>query len=1717
VPVKGDTTLVAARLPSDTVLTRLWVLKNNLQYTNPATDSTWNLMWRNVYIIPDGANVDNFEFKMFRKVSSADSSEINSLGKRYADVIGVAENGKPLTTRSGLNADGKKAIFDFQNRYFVIPLYTTADSLASRPFTNPALGSAAGSSGLSNICTEIYTKSPNDDWWNKTEPKYVMYMTGSSRDPVMQLGWGVSNERVLLNGVTPLVENLDYIIDRESGRLELISDKAKLAKTIEVEYQQENMFVFEKRAFLGAHAKVDLPFIGRNSYLGASVLYQNESARDKIPRIGQVPFNKFLLGANTLIDFEPEWMTGAVNLLPFITTAAPSSAKLSLEVAHSRQTPSAGSNAYIDDFEASNEVFSPGLNQAIWKLASPPSDFYNRDTKKWDGLLVNPPAWNWYWFTPDNREMYKRDSIWKILNDVNTAGDDRVPTLRLVCRPVPQDTLFDAQGLPLKNRYVNPWAGIMTYFPGSLSDRDQDRYLEVWMKIPAKLERGRVHFDFGDISEDLALNGGPPNGAMNYESVDINKTDTSLDRGLDTLADEDEFYVVPDTEAMAWDTLDSSNLGQFVSDPSRDNWARYDDDEKYRNNKAMVNGTENDLYLTTEDINRNGWSDKEKIFRATIDMSVFNTYGNNPPPEECPYFDPNSNAAAPDTQGNVWRRFRIPLRENKEASPHFDTITPSASDSVKWSDIKFMRIWIDSMGNAAEGFPDSVTIEFAAIDFVGNQWQPRPTGDTIKMDAGVLNTEDNLSVYNTSTMPPALLWEAFDDDTKKTLKKEQCLQLVYRNLERGEEAVVERFFLYQNINLSLYDEISMFVKPLADTGITSEVNSNTWFVFRFGLDSSTYYEYRERFGIQGGGSLRGRGWYEGIKIDLQDVARLKGTLADRFDSVNVSDTTATDGIISIKSRTSIAPSFSEVKWMALGVMRDSSNAFDAAELDSGELWIDAMRVSGIKGLYGWAMRGDLTTQWADFMNLSVNAKYEDADFRQMSENYQNSRDSRLASGISAQWTLDKFLPSELNFSIPLTTSMTGELSRPKIQPGSDIFLTGNDGEADGLREMYRDYGEMVFGSRSGDTVTEAERWEQTSVTRSIGISYSKGASSENPLVALTAERLTANASYGRDSTAGHKGRSLSAGGADNLEISSNHSYKGRLGYDLSPRKPPKWTSWAPFREVKGKNFPRQMKQYELTYLPSTLNFKLADGGYSRSYGYNYKTPQLVQIDKKLGIEHGFQVKMRPIKPILDLDFDFGIVRNFDNDIDSWKRSWKSFTWEKILAFDPGWNEYLVSYGEKKRTQRAGLRLSPQFFDWLTHTVDYSSEYGHYPQNRMGGDSTDYLNTSVQSSLNFRSGFRMRTLADDMAEITGKYEGASQVFKIMEKGLSKLNLNDINFTYSASLDIKNEYLDTAFLKSKDISAWQYFLYQLSAKDRSFGDVWTGNIDDNSAFGGVYYRRNNARHESLGLNDNDTRATKQTLSVSTNLRLPQPIDLSLNGLSLAWKRNYTHKNNNMLSDTAITWPEIHAGASTRVLDRINALKQYMQSMDLSSGYTFMRESTITYDRVDITRTHTWSPLISFKGTLKKWPVSTVYTFDFSQKTSRKDSRNSIETVVPENPSGEKSTKEKMFGNNLTLSYKLRPHKKSEIQFLRWTIPLKGELEMGIDGKYSHGIVEPASEEDPDDILDMSLSPHMSYFFTENVKGELSYAAGRHTDKKQSEVTVTHVFSVMVRINF
>jgi hypothetical protein len=1673
---KGADYFDTTRAGFDPKVDSLWILKPRDQ--DSTNTATFPLMWRNVYDLPSGFDPQKFRIRVVRV---PDTTQSKSGLKFFSEILGLTDDkGNPLTNNT--------QIYDIDHKLIILPVKFTGKNgvRGNEPFSNDELGEE-------NVNRSIYRENTTTSaTWRDIVAKYQISMSGSSRKTTFTLGFGsvMEGTEVLRVGDqkgSKLERGKDYIIDYQMGQVDLISKSAQSADKISAEFQSEALFMPKRKVFFGGRGEVKLP-IGDKSFIGTSVLYQDAASREAVPKINQEPYSKLLLDMNTQIDLEPEWMTKAVNLLPFISTEAKSSVSLEVEVAHSRTNPntSSGKDAYIDDFEGSKETYPLGLSQGSWYMASPPSPYESRDS-----LPYHPPAWLQYWYAPLGDSQVIRTDIWDTITDQKnqTQADKYEPTLNFVCQPSPSDTLY-------RDRFDNPWAGIMTYFPAGTSNREKDKYLEFWAKNTGG---GRLYIDLGAVSEDLSLDGGPPNGVLDLE--DKNNTGIradSINIGLDGKRDTAEIYRVPNAARTGWDTLrywkwDAAandwfkdktgarvlepNL-PYPGDPGKDNYKTYSITQgDQKNNFPYVNGTEKDDILNTEDLNSDGFRTTESYFRRYIDFDRRN---------DAPFLAANANnyqvpgEISNENRKNVepkWHLYRIPLN---------DTVNGlwSKRGSPKWNEIKYIRLWWSDFGATSKTRKNK--IQFARMQFVGNQWVEVPvvnrdSTQEIKLSVSTINTEENSKAYT----PPDGVSREHDD--RGNLARETSLDLPFRNLLAGNEALVKRSLSYQPLNLSSYDNLSVMVHGDADRSQTG-----FWYFFRFGTDDSTYYESRIQVHA---------GWQKMV-IRLREISDFKLSLQEQFgDTVALRQSRQYGGtIISIRAPRGRSPSFSNVTWMAMGVVRDSSSSGGAF---AGDLWIDEMKVSGIKELNGWAGRVYLTTKWADFMNFSLGVDYEDGSFRRMTETQMGLDNSLLSANMSLDWDLDKFLPEKWGINLPLGTRLSESLTRPQIKPNSDIYLSLPGGGSDGIAEMYQDALNMVVGRPwfGKGPPTDSKRYQTTSFQQDWWTGFDKKTSSKNPFVNLTLERTAL------DFSSSLKVSQAGKGSEDRLDIDSVHSYHGTLKYNLTPSLEPKYYKFKPFEKSKLLWLPDRIKNYEFSYLPTTLTFDVAEATYSRQTSIRGDTRDTVH-SKKLELDHRTNLAFDPVN-ILNLQYNLSISRNLDESVTqmSLDKQWWAFLSSKVVQMDPAWGRFGILYGERSRTQAASLRFDPSFLDWLSHSFDYSANYTQSANTRTG-DPVSYQNLGVAGTFHLSSTLTLASLFKNLADGLSNFKAMAAVFNSIEAGINAIAFNNVTFDYSGKSTVRNDYMDAAYLgDQRGITGWKFFKYQLGLSGRrNAWDVVTGDMDDRE-FGGMLFRPRTA----AGLDQNDQRSSDMNYSLSTSFNLPEPIDISFSGITLRWSKNFVVRPDTSTMDRTTTFPDFSVSARTGLLNKIPFVKQQMQSVQMSSSYSFLEKQHESGTATDRDRTvsvaHKLSPAVGLDGTLKTWPVNLNYSWNWgwsNEESSR--SKNFTESVDNSHKIGLKYEISKSGGVN-------------ELKIFMWTLPIKGRVITGAEAEYGTTVskTKTATGEATKsvDAMRLELTPHASYDFTDNITGQFSYTASRKKDINQT--TTSHIFQLTVEIRF
>jgi hypothetical protein len=1646
----------------------LWVMKSDHNIDSLGEDpARFRLMWRNVYDIPgEVPDLSKFVLRLFHTGLDAQDTQKTDSSKAYlSDEMGITKNTVPLTERQD--------IFNFEYKELIFPPYDTG-AYGNEPFGNPALTNDKGDPLWD---TRIYRFGPNSKVLSASSGSYVplftIEMSGASKQTSFDLGFGVMEKTVQVTADgRQLQANVDYVLNQEIGRLELISPSAKAADKIEINYQREALFMPERKLFLGTRAEMKLPFISEKSLAGLSVLWQSTSVSQLVPRINQEPFSKLLLDFNTRLDFEPAWMTALVNTLPLVSTEAPSSATIDLEVAHSRMNPNREGEAYVDDFESSKQIYSLGEGDRNWYRASPPFPK--------DSLLNHPPAWDWYWFTPvysDAKNVVLRSKVWNDPEHVYTGMANYETVLRLHCKPAPDHA-------SLRNSFRSTWAGIMTPMPVSMADRKRDQYFELLLQCPdGAAGRGTLRIQMGRMREDICVNGYPPNGLPDREDTSFiwrENHDTTLDHGLDRLPDELESYAVPNVSLTGWDTLrkDDPRLGEWVNDPARDNNQLYDEQHpgpyQYRC-RYEKDGWANE----TEDIDNNGTTETgtpERFHEFIIDLSDTNS----------PYIDKSARLFRDTTgekihHGCSWRRYRIPLHEVIAGYPGIRRDTGIALDD--WHDIRMVRMVWDGFDTTR--LTEENKLLLSGMQFVGSQWEAiRDSAGRTKIDVSAISTDKDTVYYREAKVAQSAgLIRREKDETNKDAP-EQSLRLNFFNLLPGDEAIVQRSFSYQPLNIASYDSLTlvMYGRDTTGPGYLNALDRDDFkFVFRFGSDTSTYYEYRR--------TIRHR-WDNHICVNLRQLSDLK-LRAQTNHPGDAIDEWNSDSSLHLKAPKGRQPNFANIIWIAVGVACDRNSS--AAAGYAGEVWVDELKVVGIKQFNGWASRLSLQTQWADFLTLSAGLNYESGDFRTMTDTKITMGDSKLSGSLNLSTGLDKFLPKDWGFSIPIGGSMTSSLTRPQLKPNTDIYLTDRaTNKPDGFIEMVQD----VVGLSSGNT-TEAERFETQSSNQNFYINFSKSNTSTNPAVDMLLQRLSTTFQYSRSSSHTNRGRISANSDSVYVDSTSTKSYSGGVKYDLSPRDPPKWTKWKPLSESKASWLPSRWKELEFSLLPGKIDLNLANASYSSTAErrYNQETNMPLKYTRDFTLNHGVQIDFTPIRPILDLSYSLTVNRDFPNDSTiEGSRGAMRFINENLFARDQDrtWRDYYILRNERSRSQHFKATLNPQLADWLTNSADYSANYSG-AVTKWGNDSSQsYINAAVNSGLNFSSDLSIDQLLGKTSDSSwfGKLSGG------IKKGCSAVGFSSVNFTYSSSADLNNKYMGADYLSKQDIGWSDFMAYQLGLKGTN---IITGDMDDQGAFGGMSHR---FRNDNPNYYKDDNRAVNRNYKVSTSLKLSNPFEISLSPISLQWNTRYSVHPDTAYYDTVKSFPEFRVGAQSSVLNKVKLVSRHVQGVSLSSSFAIKKNagSSSASGGTTVGTTYELSPLVSVNGTIKKWPV----TFNYQRSLNR-----------DERKAGGNATTTSRNGDNLDLNYEIQKTTgATTIKIFKWQVPVRGKTSMGMRFSRDHSTTTTAGQ-NTSDVSNLSLTPHLSYIFTDNVTGTMEYTYSKATN--MGSTTTMNTAALIAEIKF
>ena len=1053
---------------------------------------TWGLMWRNVYDLRQrGANIADLNIKVYKGLAGREGTT-SSL--EYQDAGGVSHNYIEVLGLDQYTTSGRKipdGLVDDRSQ-----IWRSDWGLLIFPNRKPFDSDTTFVSENGDSTTSLQAKVPSlYNYVSRNQrvenSQYYIQIATKSRSSIIRLNRPniiEGSERVLLNG-RPLKSGEDYNINYDFGQITLLSDQALDPNSeLTINYEYAGFLAVEKKTLLGMRAEYEW---SKNFSLGSTILYKSDKAQERKPRVGQETSKMALLDFDGNLKLRPNILTKAANALPLVETSVMSTMQLSGEIARSYPNPNVNGEAYVDDFESAIEQLSLSTSRTLWRRASTPVLVKDSASSFAQGQLL--------WHAPTLEGLRR---VGDVYDRQPRQGEGFVRTLRMIFKPDPSNVDSNKAS----------WAGITRYFKGRI---DADR-LQLF-EFRARGNRGRLHFDFGQISEDLNGNG----LADTEDKIQPNGyVEENEDVGLDLQADGAE------TDSVFWGT-DADKAGDdfFFKDVgkcplsagcSSINWN--DPKNYYR----WLNGTEgnrNDAeYLGIPDeeaLSAGGLNTANSYFSYVVDL------------QNTPFLVPNTVSKA------GFQTYRIPILDTASLESSLFKVVQAGGTPPNWANITHVRVWFES--DIADTTED--TVEVADWYFVQSNWQDSVVECDISNSAchGVLadsektnflvaslSEEDNTE-FRTHPTPGV---KQYVDPSTNVAEPRRALLLAFPKLQKGDTCLatkelisVDRYSGYGKMEMYVYSNI-----PPSYNNINSD---SLIFFFRLGTDPSNFYEYRTRLR----NSWDERNW---VNIDFNTITALKDSAQkalppnQRNKSVNV-----TSG----NYRVFGDPNLNEIRFFTGGIV----STFDTAV--TGEVWIDELRVTQVRKDAGTAMRFNVGGNIADLANFGFQIQSQDAYFRGLSSATRGGSNDNLGSGqtntnYSVNWSmnLDKFLPPSWGARLPVSARYGKSVSTPLLRTRSDVVLPA-----------------------------DVRKEEQTvSETQSLSASESFSRKGKNPLFNLLLNRQDVSWSYSRT-----QGRSV------NSPYSFGEQYNFKGSFDMGLSKIPTvpiffWTKWIPIaKKTKG--------------------------------------------------------------------------------------------------------------------------------------------------------------------------------------------------------------------------------------------------------------------------------------------------------------------------------------------------------------------------------------------------------------------------------------------------------------------------------------------------------------------------------------------------------------------
>ena len=517
---------------------------------------TWKLMMRNVYSLGTN-NLQKEKFRLDIKFQSDSSGVYLSYLPEDTLKSTILLRAMNLDRLDANNKPHPNGQFDFIEGYTVDKgriIFPVAEPFGEhlRQWIEARGGKAMADK---YVFQELYdtTKTAAKQMAEKNKFLLTGQYKGSAANEIDLGAYNIAPGSVVVTagGVT-LVENTDYTVDYNNGRVTIINQSIIDAGTpINASVESNDTYGMQRKTFVGFNADYQ---VNKNLTIGGTFQYLSEQPLTTKVSMGNEALNNILWGVHLSWKHKAQWLTNLIDAIPFINATQPSQINFDAQVAQliaGQSSMAQGGASYLDDFEDTKRKTSL-IQPTYWQISSVPSPSRNPNLigRFSESRLNNDVAYGynrallaWYCIDPifTNRSSTLTPS--HIKSDLNQLSNHYVRAIyELELYPNKSQTSYNSNSIlsvlnmafypqergpynlttevDSKGNLTRPesrWGGMMRKMDNTDFEAQNIEYIEFWLMDPFFYEKkngttknklgGDLYFNLGEISEDILKDG----------------------------------------------------------------------------------------------------------------------------------------------------------------------------------------------------------------------------------------------------------------------------------------------------------------------------------------------------------------------------------------------------------------------------------------------------------------------------------------------------------------------------------------------------------------------------------------------------------------------------------------------------------------------------------------------------------------------------------------------------------------------------------------------------------------------------------------------------------------------------------------------------------------------------------------------------------------------------------------------------------------------------------------------------------------------------------------------------------------------------------------------------------------------------------------------------------------------------------------------------------